>query len=298
MIRHTLQICTLGILFLVNGCTDHERTPAVPQVTGRDTIFSIPPQYPDSLVILRFADLDGDGWRDVVLGVRFALLPSKSAKNPDSVIIYRFDPALQEHKRIAVYADYGVSDIAIFSHRSIRQPIIAVTLNGGGSDPITFGKALLTLEDHSLHVRAYAPLGDPTLIEMDSLLVLELHDSYSGWLAHYRSVEYADSLLPVGQPATQSYPVLLEKRIAYYRAQLDSLWTVRRTLTTDDQYRIVTSAILSVANLTAKRSGTAIGQRTLRQLRWQWNAILPDEYRQLLDEFAEDLANGFAFAPR
>ncbi len=298
MLRQTVQICTLVLLFQALGCRESDQTPAIPY-SGRDTLFMPPAQYPDSSTIVRFADLDGDRWKDVVLGTMQTTPLTRDGNVQDSVIVFRFDPTAQQHKRTAAYADFGLVGIAIVQHRSIGQPIIVADLNGGGNDIISLGKVLLTLVGDSLRVIAYAPFGDPHLIEIDSQLVLEVHQSFSGWLAHYQAVEYADSLIAINSTAQAKLntSTLLDKRISYYRALLDSLWLVRRSLTSEEQIRVVVSSIMSAANLESKRRGVDAAIRTLRTLRQRWDRVIPKVYRQLLDEFLDELATGFALVP-
>jgi hypothetical protein len=263
---------------------------------GRDTIFSIPPQYSQSPVILRFADLDGDGWREAILGVRLTTPISDSKKVQDSIIVYRFNPATQQHTRIASYVDIGLTDIETITHRSVAHPMVVVGLDGGGNDAVTYGKAILALVGDSLQILGYAPFGDPTLIEIDSLLVMEIHQTYSGFLAHAQAVEYADSLIIVGtRSAPVSYRSLLEHRIQWYRSRLDSLWNVRNTLTTEDQHQTVVSTILSIVNLESKQRGVPAARRTMQQLLRQWKSHLPRDYRELLEGFTDELSGGFAF---
>ncbi len=298
MLRQTVQICTLVLLFQALGCRESDQTPAIPY-SGRDTLFTLPTQYPDTSTIVRFADLDDDGWKDVVLGIIRTTPLAHDGNVQDSVIVFRFDPNAQQHKRTASYADFGLVGITIVRHHSIGQPIIVADLNGGGNDIISLGKVLLTLARDSLRVIAYAPIGDPHLIEIDSQLVLETHQSFSGWLAHYQAVEYADSLIAINNTANAKLTTstLLDKRIGYYRALLDSLWSVRGSLGSEEQMQMVVGSIMSVANLESKRRGTDAAIRTLRALRQRWDRVIPKMYRQLLDEFSDELATGFALVP-
>lgn len=282
------RIALCAAMLWTVGCTEHDRQPIATPPIGSDTLFTVPPEYAGASV--RFADIDGDGWRDALVVVRFTLRGGRNES--DSLIVYRFDPHAARHLRSSQYGDFGLYDATVIRHRSVGSPIIVAWLDGGGNDAVTYGKILLVWRNGRLEKIADAPWGDPSLIELDSLLVLEIHQTYSGTLPHAQALEYADSLIAVG--TTLPYRELLDRRIVQYRQQLDSLWNEHRrgiAIAWDD----VASKIMSYVNLESKRSSVASARAMLLHERRRWNRHLPQQYRQLLDDFTESFGEEFSF---
>ncbi|MCX7929282.1 MAG: hypothetical protein N2663_00960 [Chlorobi bacterium] len=279
----------LGVLLLFAACGEHDRTPATIPPPGSDTLFSVPSQYKNSL--LKFSDIDGDGWRDALLVVHHSSHITR--EQSDSLLVFRFDPSTARHALVGTYADIGLYDVTVVEHRSVNQPIIVALLYGGGNDAVTYGKVLLVWRNNQLDNIAEAPWGDPRLVDVDSLLVLEIHQTFSGMLPHALAVEYADSLVVVGT-SSPPYRELLERRLARYLQMLDSLWDTPAS-SSMLQWDDITSKIISCINLESKRRGTAAAQSLYHRLRNRWYKRLPTQYRQLLDDFAAGLGDEFSF---
>ncbi|MDW8271305.1 MAG: hypothetical protein RML15_02705 [Bacteroidota bacterium] len=266
------------------ACQQSEQIPLHLPAPGSDTMFSIPSLYAGKSTIVRYADLDRDGWKDVLLLVRGS--KGQIATSDDSLIVFRFNPTKGIHVRTSAYGDYGITAVETIQHRSFTVPLVILSLDGGGNDATTFGKVILVWQDSSLHTLATAPWGDPTLMELDSHLVLEIHQTFSGSLPHAMALEYSDSLIAVSHDAyALPYRELLRRRIEQYRVMLDSLWLHRHHLTSD-KWGDVTSMIMSLANLVSKQQGIVAAKRILATERQRWSSLLPAPYRQLLDDFS------------
>lgn len=293
MHTRVIQYVLVTTLVLLVACRNNEREPIRSIEPGRDTMFSLPPVYVGRNTIVRVADLDGDGWRDVALIV--PAVPSSHGKDTDSLIVYRFDATAGVHRRIDAYGDFGISDLSTVRHQTFATPLILLWLDGGGNDALTFGKVVFLLYNDKLQKIAEAPWGDPQLIEIDTSLVLELHQTFSGTLPHAMALEYADSIIVIA--GSNAYPAdtrTLDRRITYYRHTLDSLWQKRRQIPAD-QWGDITSKIMSLANLLSKQQGMLQAKSALLQELRRWRLVLPHQYRQLLKDFADEFGDEFSF---
>lgn len=290
--RAIQYVLAIGLV-LIAACRDSEREPIRAIEPGKDTTFSLPPEYVGRHTLVRFADLDGDGWRDVALIV--PAVPSSRGKDTDSLILYRFDATAGVHRRIDAYGDFGIADLSTVRHRIFARPLILLWLDGGGNDALTYGKVVFLLRNDKLQKIAEAPWGDPQLVEIDTVLALELHQTFSGTLPHAMALEYADSIIVITSTNAQPADIrTLEHRIAYYRHTLDSLWQKRTQISTD-QWGDVTSKIMSLANLLSKLQGLPQAKSVLLQELQRWSLVLPQQYRQLLKDFAEEFGSEFSF---
>lgn len=214
----------------------------------------------------------------------------------DTLFFYLFDRADSRHRLITSYSDFGISNVAIAHYRWLGSPAIVVSLSGGGNDAISFGKAIFAWHDSTLQTLAYAPWGNPNIVELDSTVVLVIHESYSGSLPHADAVEYADSLIAIGMQKKDA--MAYERLVATYaltiRTQLDTIAMHQHEIRNQQDWYAVVSSIMSFANLESKQKGIvavrAVIERELR--RWRQ---MPGHYRYLLREFSQTGSDEFSF---
>mgnify|MGYP000339062543 CR=1 FL=1 len=289
--RWIIVTCAIIASFL-GACNDQSRQPASVPPPGSDTLFELPPYLVASNVRTYRADLNSDGWQDVIVLVQRS--SPASGEGSDTLFFYTFDRTIARHRLVASYSDFGISDVAIAHYPTISSAAIIVSLYGGGNDATSYGKAILTLHDSTLQTLAYAPWGNPSIVELDSTVLLVIHESYSGSLPHADAVEYADSLITVGM---QNNAMPYEQRIAayttYIRTQLDSIATHQREIGKQDWYT-VTSLIMSLANLESKQKGAVAARAVIERELRRWRQM-PGHYRTLLREFSETGSDEFSF---
>ncbi len=290
--RWIIVTCAI-IASLLGACTDQSRQPARLPPPGSDTLFELPPYLAASDVRTYRADLNGDGWQDVIVLVQRSS-PARG-EGSDTLFFYTFDRTIARHRLVASYSDFGISDVAVAHYRWLGSAAIIVSLYGGGNDVISYGKAILTLHDSALRTLAYAPWGDPRIIELDSTVVMVIHESYSGSLAHADAVEYADSLIAVRmQKTAMPYEQLLTAYALYIRTQLDSIATHQQEIRRQQDWYTVASLIMSLANLESKQKGAVAARAVIERELRRWRQM-PGHYRTLLHEFSETGSDEFSF---
>jgi hypothetical protein len=127
------------------------------------------------------------------------------------------------------------------------------------------------------------------------MLVLVIHETFSGVLPHADAVEYADSLVVVAfANAARTYNDLIARYTAHLRAQLDSLALHQRNIRSKDEWYNVVHLIMSIANMEAKLRTAAARRATVEQQLRRWRSM-PLHYRALLRDFSQSGEDEFSF---
>jgi len=287
-------ITTITITFLLSACSEQSREPIPTIPLGRDTLFEIPQYLKGSEVQLYRTDLNGDGWQDAIVIVRRS--SPVTGEGSDSLIVYLFDRTSAHHRLTASYADFGIEDVTVANYPPLKAPSLIVSLYSGGNDALSYGKAILTWRDSTLATIGYAPWGNPSVVVFDSMLVLVIHETFSGMLPHAEAVEYADSLVVVVafDSTARTYNDLIARYTAHLRAQLDSLALQQRNIRSKDEWYNVVHLIMSIANMEAKVRTAAARRATVEQQLRRWRSI-PLHYRALLRDFSQSGEDEFSF---
>ncbi len=284
---------TLTFAFLLSACSEQSREPVLAIPPGRDTLFELPQYLKGSDVQIHHTDLDGDGWQDVIVLVRRS--SPVTGEGSDSVSVYLFDRMSARHRPTASYTDFGIEDVTVANYPRLKTPALIVSLYSGGNDAVSYGKAILTWRDSTLATIGYAPWGNPSIVVLDSIVVMVIHETFSGILPHAEAIEYADSLLVVAVDSTAwTYNDLIARYTAHLRAQLDSLELHQRDIRSQHEWHTVVHLIMSVANMEAKVRTSSVRRAIVEQQLRRWRSM-PLHYRSLLRDFSQSGEDEFSF---
>lgn len=292
-LKHRSIITTLTIAFLLSACSEPSRDPVPTIPPGRDTLFELPQYLKGSNVQIYHADLNRDGWQDAIVLIRRS--SPVTGEGSDSVSVYLFDRMSAHHRLTASYTDFGIEDVTVANFPRLKTPALIVSLYSGGNVALSNGKAILTWRDSTLATIGYAPWGNPSIVVLDSMVVMVIHETFSGILPHAEAIEYADSLVVVAVDSTaRTYNDLVARYTDHLRAQLDSLALHQRDIRSQHEWYNVVHLIMSIANMEAKIKTAAVRRAIIEQQLRRWRSM-PLHYRTLLRDFSRSGDDEFSF---
>ncbi|MES2764978.1 MAG: hypothetical protein V4642_03865 [Bacteroidota bacterium] len=190
------RIWLLSLLFIaVIGCRDTTQSDPVPFKAIQQPEFVIPPVYAQSQYQIVRADLDNNGYEDILV-----LLSNRPAgeRGFDSLFVFQYDTTAKSfNKTFGSYFDRG-QRIEVSSITDDLQPDILVYTDAGGtSATASRGLTILSPGPSGLNVLRTFSDGRPRVVQLgeDSTLAVSLLTNYGNILLKSQEVPYVDSLL-------------------------------------------------------------------------------------------------------
>jgi hypothetical protein len=183
------------LLIIAAGCKDSSQTDPLPFKTIQQPEFVIPPVYSQSQYQIVRADLDNNGYEEIL--VLLSNLPA-GERGFDSLIVFQYDTTAKQFNRTyGSFFDRGQS-IEVSSITDDDFPeIIVYTDAGGTSATASRGLTILSPGPSGLNLLRTFTDGRPRVVQLgpDSVLAVSLLTNYGNILLKSQEVPYVDSLL-------------------------------------------------------------------------------------------------------